>query len=64
MNFQILAADNNSTINIGNVQKVNEVCNLTDPESRKRVRSVVDDVLRYVQSQNQNVGGESDDLQG
>lgn len=49
MNFQILSADNNSSINIGNTQNNSNICDLNDPQSRKKVRDTVNEILKYVQ---------------
>lgn len=60
MNFQILAADNNSTINIGNTQTNQEILNLQNAESRKKVRDAVSSILSNIQNMEEVEGVESD----
>lgn len=60
MNFQILAADNNSTINIGNTQTNQEILNLQNAESRKKVRDAVSSILNNIQNMEEVEGAESD----
>lgn len=63
MNFQILSADNNSTINIGNAQNNQEILNLQDAASRKKVRDAVNAILSNINEEEkqleQEVGDES-----
>ena len=59
MNFQILSADNNSTISIGNSQTNQEILNLHDAASRKKVRDAVTLILSNIDNLSEGNGDES-----